>query len=269
MSILALTHEEDSEFYLDLNEPADPEELSRIEAELWERLKDCELTSRRLERARRSEKAKAFFSRKPNESQGYDRLWVAALDNQVFRNIVGLLRDYGVEFADNFGDFESTRPEDLLYSIADIASMKARKVYEVTGLPCVASRTSFEIEPVPPTSPIPIKGKGGGPGSTSTSAPRSSNPRVLSGYRFNDIGMHVNYLCDAMRPVSEPTRVTRFTSCVCYYDGELEIFEHSECDVDLHFANTLRTFIPLSQCIHDMADVLKLTHVSNFICSKI
>ncbi|CAJ1959242.1 unnamed protein product [Cylindrotheca closterium] len=248
-----------SEFYLDLDEPADPEEQARLDAEFWDRMKDCQLSSRRLERARRSDRAKAFFSRDPNRSQGFDRLWVTAFDNGVFRNIVGLMREYGVEFADNFGDFESTRPEDGLYTVEDVASFKARKVYEVTGLPTVSCHTSFEIEPVPPTSPIP-KTKGSVTVPTNTPPPRSSNPRVLSGYRICDIGMHVDYICDAMRPVSEPTRVTRFSSCVCYYDGEMEIFEHAVCDVDLHFSNSLRTDIPLSKAIHDMTDMLKLTH---------
>lgn len=258
---LGLTYRLGSDFYLDLDEPVDREEQARLDAEFWERMKDCQLKSRRLDKAGRSERAKAYFSRDPNKKQGFDRLWVSALDNAVARNIVGLLREYGVEFADNFGDFDSMRPEDGLYTVEDVASFKARKVYEVTGLPCVACQTSFEIEPVPPTSPVPKTPKAGAPVQTNTPAPRSSNPRVLSGYFINDIGKHVDYICDAMRPVSEPTRVTRFTSCVCYYDGEMEIFEHAVCDVDLHFANSLRTDIALSQAIHDMSDTLKLAHV--------
>lgn len=247
---------------MDLDEPADPEEQARLDTEFWERLKDCQLISGRLEKARRSDRAKAFFARKPNKKQGFDRLWVAAVDNGVLRNLNGLLREYGIEFADNFGDFESLRPEDYLLSVADLASFKARKVYEATGLPCISCHNGFEIEPVPPTSPIPKPTKGGALPLSNRPAPRSSNPKVLSGYRISDIGRHVDYICDAMRPVSEPTRVTRISSCVCYYDGEMEIFEHAEVDVDLHFANSLRTDVSLSQAIHDMTDTLKLTHVS-------
>jgi hypothetical protein len=56
----------------------------------------------------------------------------------------------GVQFADNFGDFEDNSEMDGLYSIEDVASYKARKVFEVTGLPVITARTSFEVEPIPP-----------------------------------------------------------------------------------------------------------------------
>jgi hypothetical protein len=42
-------------------------------------------------------------------------------------------------------------PEDGLVSVEDMSAFQARKVYEATGLSCIASRTSFEIEPVPPS----------------------------------------------------------------------------------------------------------------------
>jgi inosine/xanthosine triphosphate pyrophosphatase family protein len=247
---------QDSEFYLDLDEPVDPEEMKRHEAEFWERMKDCRVSSGRLERAKRSEKAKAFFSREPNEEDGFDRLWVAAIDSACFKSLIGIHRDYGVEFADNFGDFQDGRPEDGLYTIEDMAAYKARKVYEATGLPCIAARTSFEIEPIPPASAASV------PGKTAASV-GNGNPRVLSGYRINDIGMHPDYICDALRPMSEPDRVTRFTSCLCFYDGEIEIFEYAVCDVDLFFANSVRTFIPMAQAINNMAETLKLTFVSS------
>jgi hypothetical protein len=163
----------------------------------------------------------------------------------------------GIQFADNFGDFEDGCAPDGLFSIEDVASYKARKVYELTGLPCIASRTSFEIEPIPPqmtsslqTSPAATK---------SAAATGISNPRVLSGYKINDIAMHVDYLCEALRPMSEPTRVTRFTSCLCFYDGEMEIFEYGVCEVDLHFCDSTRTFVPMAQAINNMIETLQLT----------
>jgi hypothetical protein len=249
-----VSHMLDSEFYLG-DEPVDPEEVQKQEAAFWKRMKACQSKSRRLERAKSSEKAKTFFSRPPNEREGYDNMWVASIDNACFKSLIGTFRNYGIEFADNFGDFLDGRAEDGLYSIEDMAAYKARLVYEATGLPCIASRTSFEIEPIPPAFVANIPGK-------AAAASGVTNPRVLSGYRINDIGMHADYICEAMRPMSEPDRVTRFTSCLCFYDGEVEIFEHGVCEVDVHYANSVRTFIPMSQAITNMADTLKLTFVS-------
>lgn len=242
---------------MDIDEPVYPEERQQHEAEFWERMKDCRIRSRRLERAKQSEKARAFFSREPEEKKGFDRLWVSAIDSACYKNLMGSYLNYGVEFADNFGDFQDGRAEDGLYTIEDVAAYKARKVYETTGLPCIASRTSFEIEPIPPAAIANIPGK-------TAAATGVGNPRVLSGYRINDIGMHADYICDALRPMSEPDRVTRFATCLCFYDGELEIFEYAVCDIDLHFANSLRTFIPISQAINNMVETLKLTFVSGF-----
>lgn len=187
-------------------------------------------------------------------------MWVSAVDPACYPSLKGNLRNYGIQFADNFGDFEDRAPEDSFkYSIEDLASMKARKVYEVTGLPCIASRTSFEIEPVPPSasSSTPTVGPGGS--NTQSFGFVSNNPRVLSGYKVNDIAMHVDYLVEALQPVSEPDRVTRLTSCLCYYDGDVEIFEFGVVDVDLMFCHSLRTYIPMSQAIHNMVQTLQFT----------
>ena len=227
------------------------DEQERLESEAEEaaylqRLGQLKISSHRLERARNSPKATAFFHRKPDEIEGYDRLWVSAVDNACFKNLVGTFRNYGVQFADNFGDFQDGCLEDGFASVEDVASFKARKVFEVTGLPCIASRTSFEVEPIPDLSE--------GAGRTST-----TSPRVTSGYRFNDVGLYVDYVCEALRPVSDPSRMTRFKTCLCYYDGEMEVFDYGVCDVDLIFANSMRTFIPVSQAINEMLKTMQLT----------
>merc|ERR1712232_536248 len=107
-------------------------------------------------------------------------MWVSAIDNVCFKNLVGLFRNYGVQFADNFGDWQDGCLEDSsVATVEDIASYKARHVYNITGLPCIASRTSFEIEPIPNLNT--------GTGSNSNNnnnmgraALASSNPRVAS-----------------------------------------------------------------------------------------
>ena len=42
------------------------------------------------------------------------------------------------------------------------------------------------------------------------------------------MGSTVDYAVEAMKPLSKPTRVTRFRSCYCFYDGEMEIFGESD-----------------------------------------
>jgi xanthine phosphoribosyltransferase len=234
----------------------DKSEMEREKAEFEARLAKLRISSRRLAAAQKSPKAPAFFAQEPDALEGYDRLWVAAIDNVCFKNLVGIFRNYGIQFADNFGDWQDNCVEDGLSSIEDIASYKARQVYKVTGLPCIASRTSFEVEPVPNLNP-----GGGGPGGSANGGRQvmNANPRVVSGYQFNDIGNHVDYICDALRPLSEPSRVTRMKTCLCYYDGEMEIYDYGVCDVDIVFANSMRTFIPVAQAINEMINTLELT----------
>jgi len=225
-------------------ETEDPEDKA-LEEEFQRRINEISIRSSRLEKARDNPKAKAFFERQPDPMEGFDRMWVSAIDNVCFKNLMGTFRNYGIQFADNFGDFMDGRPEDGFYTIEEVASAKARRVFEVTGLPCIASRTSFEIEPIPDFGTVP-----GAP---------LMNPRVSAGYRFNDIGDHVDYLTEALKTVSEPTRVTRFKTCLCYYDGAMEVFDYGVCDVDIYFCNSLRTFVPMSMAINEMLKTLELT----------
>jgi xanthine phosphoribosyltransferase len=226
---------------------------------LAERMKNCKARSDRLEKARRSPKARAYFQRPPNEKEGYEHLWVAAVDPASYLPLRGNLRDYGVEFADNFGDFVDHSAYDGLLSVQDMAAWKARQVYKVTGLPVIASRSGFEIEPVPSSSLTNFKDSISGPTNRVAAANRMSNPKILSGYRINDIANHVDYLTEALKPLSDPTRKTRFTSCLCFYDGEMEILEYGVCDVDIFYCNSMRTLIPLSQAMNSLVETLKFT----------
>jgi xanthine phosphoribosyltransferase len=232
------------------------------EREFKRRLSTVTLRSDRLERARSNSRAAAYFGQEPDVIEGYDRCWVSAIDNACFKNLKGNLRNYGVQFLDNFGDYEDGRVEDMVdYTIEEIASFKARQVYEVTGLPCVASRTSWEVEPIPNFN-TGVGGSGGYAGKSLAGGPGASgaaSPRVASGYRFNDVGVHVDYISDALRPLSEPSRVTQFRTCLCYYDGEMEVYDYGVAEIDLVFCNSLRTFIPVSAAINEMVKTLELT----------
>jgi hypothetical protein len=225
-------------------------EQAREEADHLSRLAKIRIHSARLENARLNPKAKTFFSRPPNAVEGYERMWVSAIDNCCMPNLVGSFRNYGIEFADNFGDWVDGCEQDRFCTIEDVASYKARLVYQVTGLPCIASRTSFEVEPVPVPTGIDAR---------QLPSRAYINPRVTSGYRFNDVGEHVDYIVEALKLFSDPSRVTRFRSCFCFYDGSMELFDYGELDCDLYFSNSIRTYIPMSHGINEMCKTLQLT----------
>jgi xanthine phosphoribosyltransferase len=254
------------EFMLDYDEehPEEADAEARAEEEEYAKsLASISITSARLENAAVNPRAEAYFKRPPDERQGYDTMWVSAVDTPCVKNLYGIFSNYGVQFADNFDDWDEGSGEehgsgDGFRSIEDIASYKARRVYEVTGLPCVASRTSFEVEPIRPEdmdkgTELVVATAGG-----KKTKQVQKSPRVVTGYRFNNIGEHVDRIVQALLPFSEPTRVTRFRSCVCYYDGELELFEYGELDCDLYFAGSMRTFLPMSSAINSMLKSLEL-----------
>jgi hypothetical protein len=105
-----------------------------------------------------------------------------------------------------------------------------------------------------------IMGGGGGGASNSrqVTAPSDKSPRVMSGYLINDINANVEYLVGALLPSSEPTRVTRFRTCLCFFDGEMEFFDYGIVDVDIHFCNSLRTLISMSQAMNEMLKTAEL-----------
>lgn len=252
------------EFTLDYDEE-NPEaaeaDAAREEETYVKSLSSIDITSPRLENAAANPKAEAFCKREPDERQGYDTMWVSAIDTPCVRNLYGIFANYGVQFADNFADWDEGTEDDMYRSIEDIASYKARRIYEVTGLPCVASRTSFEVEPIRPEDMDKTNSDDGiGVGGPRGKKPKANqkNPRVVTGYRFNNIGEHVDHMVQSLLPFSEPTRVTRYRSCVCYYDGEMELFEYGELDCDLYFSGSMRTFIPMSSAINSMLKSLIL-----------
>jgi xanthine phosphoribosyltransferase len=243
----------------------DEKERQRYE----ESLSRMTLSCKQLEKAKNNPNAKAFFAREPDESNGFDRMWVSAIDNACVNNLVGVFRDYGVQFALNFGEWNDQSPADAYRSIEDVAAYKARKVYEVTGLPCIAVATSFEVDAIKQSKPSGPAGPGAG--NRNQFAGLSS--RVSTGYKFNKIGDHVDQLVDALIPASDASRLTTFKSVLCFYDGgggdadgddedetETQLFDYGECDVDLALSSSVRAFVPISSAIKEMCETLQLAY---------
>ena len=93
------------EFTLDYDEEHPEEaqaEAKEEEEEYVKTLSTIGITSARLENAAVNPNAEAYFNRPPDERQGYDTIWVSAIDTPCVKMIKGTLANYGVQFADNF-----------------------------------------------------------------------------------------------------------------------------------------------------------------------
>ena len=233
----------------------DDEEDRQAEEELVQRLESITIRSREFDLLKRNKrKLEGIKNRKPDSSEGMEYLWIGAVDSPSAHNIRGALRLYGVELADNFGEWEygPSIVTDQQQTIEDLASFKARELFKSTGLPCVSSQSMWEVEPARSSQPGPGKNRA----AFSTSF---MSPRTMSGYRFNDIDDRIDTVVEALKPVSDPARKTRFRSCVCFYDGNMETYTYGEVEVDLFFCKSTKCYISLSSAITDMVNVLKTT----------
>jgi len=264
---LKIERDPNNEFEMDYDEVDDGVKEEEEDIKWEQKMANCQVTSKRLEKARTNPaKAEPYFQRPPDDLQGYDTMWVCAIDNACYKNLAGVFCNYGIQFADNFGDYVNMAPDDEKFSIDDLACYKARQIYDVTGLPVIASQTSFEIEPVPSVNNNNNnnnhnnnKNTKGMTNSRQPNTNNNNNPRVSSGYWFNTINENVDYMIEALKPVSAPNRRTLWRTCLCYYDGEVELYEFSSLECDIHWATSLRTFIPVCQAINQICKTLQLT----------
>jgi hypothetical protein len=74
---------------------------------------------KRLEKAQNNPIAASFFASPVNEMEGYEQMWVAAIEDNFMQNLVAQFRSFGVQFADNFDTWEDQSPADAYRSIED------------------------------------------------------------------------------------------------------------------------------------------------------
>ncbi len=114
-------------------------------------------------------------------------------------------------------------------------------MFQVTGLLFIASQTYFEVEPIPleDMDRAPDVDDGGTAVGAKKNKLSQKSPRVVTGYRFNNVGEHMDRMAQSLLSFLEPTRVTQFRSCMCYYNEEMELFEYGELDCDLYFSGLM------------------------------
>jgi len=241
-AVSATTEDAASEFAFsfDTDDDVPSAEEAEEERQFLKRLDSITIKSTSFDNVRKNPANLAALNRDPDYEEGMDRLWIGAIDQPSVHNLKGMFKPFGVEIAENFGDWEYGSKKDQQYSIEDLASFKAREVYKATGLPCISSQSTWEVEP-------------------SVMAGTGMSPRALSGYRFNDIDDRIDMVVEALKPISDPSRKTRFRSCVCFYDGQMELYAYGEVEVDLLFCTSLKCYISLSSAITEISNVLKTT----------
>jgi len=196
----------------------------------------------------------------PRTLEGFTQTFVSAVEAPALGNLKGVFTNFGVEFIANFDDFHHATPNDQKLSIEDAASFEAREVFRVTNKPTIASRTSFEVDEfVPPSDPFEDEAVGAMSRAEAQKlhAISVAPPRVTSAYWFNDIGDHVEALVEGLLPHSHPERICRFKTCVCYYDGEMEVFDYGTVELAMKFVTCDKAFISVSHAITSMGKTLK------------
>ena len=211
--------------------------------------------------------SEAEISRTPRSSD-YQRVWIAAVDAPLIEYMTSTFGNYGIEFAANIGDVrcydsensvidtdaDNYEDNDRAYdaenddywgqgSIEEIARAKARAVFAATGLPVIADRTSFQVMPVNAEE-------------TRGLAKNTAKYKLNTCYYFDDIGPHVVEITEILKGLSEVDRGTEFETCLCYYDGEIELFTHGCCEADLIFSDISNAFVSFSHASQLMSEQL-------------
>lgn len=170
-----------------------------------------------------------------NEGEEWSDSWTLAVSSAKARELKNQYSRVGILIEHNFTDFLPVAGAEEVFegaSIEDIARAKARAVYHATGLPSMAEASDMTID-----------------------APESGSKITKSlqhGYWTKDIYEDGDAMIDKVRPISDENRCTRFSSCVAYFDGEVEIITQGKAVVAIVFANTRYCSIAVAAAFDDM-----------------
>jgi hypothetical protein len=81
------------------------DQQQQMEQQFWDRepTLPTKKSSRRKRLAPVPRQRHSLTENEPNAQEGYDPMWVSAIDNACFKSLlVGNFRHYGIEFADNY-----------------------------------------------------------------------------------------------------------------------------------------------------------------------
>ncbi|GMH78886.1 hypothetical protein TrLO_g8621 [Triparma laevis f. longispina] len=198
----------------------------------------------------------AFRSQLPRALEGYTSTLVSSVDVSSLMNLRGVFGSYGCEVIQNFADFLVPQYDNEI-TIEQLAEEKARLIYEKMGLPVVTSQTSVRIESAEPKEYEEAELMGLSKEEMKRiNTERSAPPRALAEYRFNDLSPSINNLVQILSQFSSPSRMVEFSTVVCYYDGEMTLFDYGTVEVDLKFFKLERAYISNSHAISGIGKTL-------------
>lgn len=149
----------------------------------------------------------------------WEDVWMLGVTEKKGYELRNQYSRVGILIARNFTDFEPAEGCEEAYenaTLEEISLVKARAVYEATGLPAIAETSDLFIEPPESGSRV--------------------NKTLQQGYYTRKVHEEADVMIDRVRPISDETRITQFNSCVVYYDGEIEIVKRGTVDVAITFS---------------------------------
>ncbi|KAI0564151.1 Phosphoribosyltransferase [Gracilaria domingensis] len=165
----------------------------------------------------------------------FSDVWALAVDHHKANELRNQYSRVGILIEHNFADFEPAQGcEDALRNatIEEIAFVKAKGVYEATGLPAIAEFHDMTID-----------------------APKSSaniNKAMQQGYHTRDVAGEANSMIERVRPISDENRMVNFNSAVSYFDGEIQIVAQRSVSIAIAFAGAHHVTIAIASALDEL-----------------
>ena len=170
----------------------------------------------------------------PTRSEWSDA-WALALTEGKAQELKNQYSRVGILIELNFSDFEPLSGCETAFNNAtteEIADAKAKAVYEATGLPAISEVHDMSID-----------------------APESGsriNKTLQQGYYTRKVALEADIIINRVRPISEENRMTRFTSVVSYFDGEIEVRTSRVVNVAIVYSGSHYVTIATAAALDDM-----------------
>lgn len=172
-------------------------------------------------------------------SEEWGDAWILAVEPHKAQELKKQYSRVGILMEHNFSDFAmvpAAAADDKLCSLEEVSRAKARLLYKATGMPAIAETHDLCID-----------------------APESGSKihkTLQQAYYTRRVAEEADLMIDRVRPISDENRVTRFSSCVSYFDGEMEITTYGCAEVAIIFSAARYTTIATAVAFDDLYKAL-------------
>lgn len=175
------------------------------------------------------------FSPTSNSSPAWLDCWALSVGEQKGFEMKNQYSSVGILIENNFFDFTPAEGCQEAYenaTLQEISLVKAKAVYEATGLPCISETSDMSIDPPESGSRI--------------------NKSLQQGYYTRNVEEEADGMIDRVRPISDENRLVHFNSAAVYYDGEHEITTFKTVHVAMVFATASKSIIAIAGALDEM-----------------